>query len=97
MSQRLSPKKRYYIVVSGRVQGVGFRYFVIQKAEDCHLTGWVKNLPNGKVEIEAEGEETDLNCFLDYLKLGNGYSRTDQLQKSELPTLANYPNFKIHY
>lgn len=97
MSQHLNPRKRYYIVVSGRVQGVGFRYFVVQKAADCQLAGWVKNLPNGKVEIEAEGEEKDLYCFIDYLKLGNGFSRTDQLQKSELPTLANYSNFKIHY
>lgn len=97
MSQHLNPKKRYSIVVSGRVQGVGFRYFVIQKATDCQLTGWVKNLPDGKVEIEAEGDVKDLNCFVDYLKLGNGFSRTDQLQKSELPSLANYSNFKIHY
>ena len=84
-------------MVSGRVQGVGFRYFVIRKASDCALKGWVKNLPNGKVEIEAEGDETDLDTFIDYLKLGNGYSRTDSLNQSEVASLANYPDFNVRY
>ncbi len=92
----MSHKVAKHIIVSGRVQGVGFRYFVNQKAKECQLTGWVKNLPNGKVEIEAEGDETDLDSFIDYLKVGNGYSRTDQLHQSEIET-GNYTNFSIRY
>ena len=90
-------KTAKHILLSGRVQGVGFRYFVQQKARECHLTGWVKNLPNGKVEIEAEGEENDINCLIDYLKIGNSYSRTDQLNQSELEPTADFSDFTIRY
>ncbi|MGQ7868295.1 acylphosphatase [uncultured Sunxiuqinia sp.] len=90
-------KSRRHILLSGRVQGVGFRHFVHQKAKECQLNGWVKNLPNGKVELEVEGREKDLNCFIDYLKLGNGYSRTDQLNQSKLEPNANYSDFSIRY
>ena len=84
-------------MVTGRVQGVGFRYFVKEKALDCNLTGWVKNLPNGHVEIEAEGDEKDLTSFLDYLKIGTGYSRTDRLKHAEIKPLANFTDFRIRY
>lgn len=79
------------------MQGVGFRYFVRKKALECHLTGWVKNLPSGKVEIEVEGMKKDLDSFLDYLKIGNGYSRTDQLNHSEVKPTANFNDFNIRY
>ena len=85
------------MLLSGRVQGVGFRYFVQQKARECQLAGWVKNLPNGKVEIEAEGEEQDINCFIDYLKIGNGYSRTNQLSQSQVQPSADFSDFTIRY
>jgi len=91
------PKSTRHILLSGRVQGVGFRYFVQQKARECHLTGWVKNLSSGKVEIEAEGEEKDINCFIDYLKIGNGYSRTDQLTQSQVEPTRNFSDFTIQY
>ncbi|HKJ40647.1 MAG TPA: acylphosphatase [Sunxiuqinia sp.] len=93
----MKDKKRFHIVVSGRVQGVGFRYFAVQKANDCNLKGWVKNLPDGQVELEAEGDGKDLAAFIDYLKLGNGYSRTDRLSQSEISTLENYPDFNVRY
>ena len=45
--------KRYYIIVEGRVQGVGFRYFVQSIAAGYGLTGWVRNLDNGMVDMEV--------------------------------------------
>lgn len=84
-------------MVSGRVQGVGFRYFARQKAQECQLAGWIKNLPNGKVEIEAEGDERDLACFVDYLQIGNGYSRVDQLNQSKIEPANNFTDFSIRY
>jgi acylphosphatase len=47
-------------VIGGRVQGVGFRYFVIREAQALGLSGWVRNLPSGKVETLAAGEEAAL-------------------------------------
>jgi acylphosphatase len=58
------------IVVSGRVQGVGFRYFVQHHAAQLGLTGWVRNLPNGSVEIEAEGAQESLERLLVQVRRG---------------------------
>lgn len=48
---------RLHVVVEGRVQGVGFRWFVKQRARTNDLAGWVKNLPDGSVEVAAEGTD----------------------------------------
>lgn len=52
------------MIVSGRVQGVGFRYFVQDIAEDMRITGSVRNLPDGTVEIDAEGKADILETFI---------------------------------
>ena len=53
-----------HIVISGMVQGVGFRYFVQHHATQLGVTGWVRNLPNGEVEIEAEGNQADIETLI---------------------------------
>ncbi|MBG0786168.1 MAG: acylphosphatase [Anaerolineaceae bacterium] len=61
---------RLHAHVSGSVQGVGFRYFVMQAAMERHLTGWVRNRHDGRVEVMAEGEHDALNGFLIQLRRG---------------------------
>jgi len=61
---------RLHAFVSGRVQGVGFRYFVLREAQDLHLTGWVRNLHDGRVEVVAEGTHPALNQLLIKLRQG---------------------------
>ncbi len=56
--------------IRGRVQGVSFRYYTFQTAQNLHLTGWVRNLWDGRVEILAEGELDNLNSFLRWLRKG---------------------------
>lgn len=59
---------RKHIIFYGRVQGVGFRYYAVQKARQIGLTGWVENLYDGSVEMEVQGTEKkidELICFLD--------------------------------
>ncbi len=63
--------KRYHIIVEGRVQGVGFRYFCITHAKNRNLTGSVKNLLNGMVEIYVQGEEEKIDDFLAAIQKGN--------------------------
>ncbi len=53
--------RRY--VVEGRVQGVGFRYFVLREADALGLSGWARNLPDGRVEVLAAGDEAALEAF----------------------------------
>ena len=54
---------RLSILVRGRVQGVGYRYFVIRCAQELSLTGWVRNCSNGEVEIEAQGPDRSLVTY----------------------------------
>ena len=63
-------KSSVHIVVSGMVQGVGFRYFVYHHATQLGLTGWVRNLPSGDVEIEAEGKREFVECLITYARRG---------------------------
>jgi acylphosphatase len=59
-----------HLYVSGRVQGVGFRFFAINRANTYGITGWVKNLYDGRVEIEAEGRKKNLLLFLEDIRIG---------------------------
>lgn len=63
-------QKRLTAVVTGRVQGVGFRHFVWTRARRLGLTGWVRNAPDGSVHLEAEGSHADLDALLDALRHG---------------------------
>jgi len=66
MTQSLNRKKSFHIVVSGRVQGVGYRYSAAKAAAKYRISGWVRNTFDGSVEIECEGDEENLNYFIDY-------------------------------
>lgn len=71
---------RFYIRVSGWVQGVGFRYFVAQTARLYSITGWVRNLDDGDVEMEAQGIQEDMDSFIGRIRQGNRYSQIDEFQ-----------------
>ena len=61
-------KKRMSVYYDGRVQGVGFRFTAEYIAQQLKVTGWVKNLPDGRVEVLAEGPEDSLVEFLDRIR-----------------------------
>jgi acylphosphatase len=63
-------KKRYHVIVSGIVQGVGFRYSAIEKAQNLGVNGWVKNRTDGKVESVVEGEADAAKQMMSWLKQG---------------------------
>jgi len=69
-SPKLGKTKRIHVFYSGRVQGVGFRFTAENVALSLTLMGWVKNLPDGRVEAVVEGEETKLNAFLEKMRQG---------------------------
>lgn len=61
---------RAHIIVSGLVQGVGFRYFIHRKATELELRGFVRNLYNGDVEIVVEGEKDKIQILIEHAKIG---------------------------
>ncbi len=63
-------KKRLVAVVMGTVQGVGYRFWAIQRAEALGLTGYVQNMPDGNVKVVAEGDDDNLRQFAELLKRG---------------------------
>ena len=84
-----------YLVISGRVQGVGFRYFVRQKALEMQISGWVKNTSDGKLEIEAEGENQDLYAFIEWMRIGPSRAIIRSFSNSEITPIRNFTNFII--
>lgn len=88
---------RYNILVKGRVQGVGFRYFVEITAKQMELTGWVKNLDNGQVQMEVQNNSEFIDKLLGKLKKGNGFSRVDNLEYKIVEDISNEKNFRITY
>jgi acylphosphatase len=62
--------EQLHAIVHGRVQGVSFRYYTVLKAVDLNLKGWVRNLPDGTVEVLAEGAHEPLGQLLDFLHRG---------------------------
>lgn len=75
---------RHYIVW-GRVQGVGFRYFVARHARTLHLVGWVRNLADGSVEATAAGGETALMEFEKAVREGPCMSQVDRIDIAAAP------------
>lgn len=63
----MSEKVRKHIIFYGRVQGVGFRYYSVYKSRQLGLTGWVRNLYDGTVEMEVQGETQVINQLIDFL------------------------------
>ncbi len=88
---------QYEITVSGRVQGVGFRYFALHRAQELGITGWAKNMVDGNVQIIAQGDEPTLKTFADFLRLGPTLSRVDKISiyKSEIITV--FDTFSVKY
>ena len=82
------------IQVNGKVQGVWFRASTQRKANELNIKGIVKNLPNGDVYIEAEGEESALEDFVKWCHQGSDHSRVDNVTVSEIKE-KSFEYFKI--
>ena len=84
-----------HILITGKVQGVGFRYFTKKVAEDLNLNGWVRNLADGRVEIVVNGPKDDLLEFQDIIKRGPVSSRVDELSCLLVELSKSYSEFII--
>jgi acylphosphatase len=85
------------IKVTGMVQGVGFRYFAMRQANTLGLTGYVKNMLDGSVELEVEGERKSVENFKSVLERGPGYSLVEKVDINYGEYSAKYDKFSVEY
>jgi acylphosphatase len=86
----------FYARISGKVQGVGFRFFSVRKARKLGVKGWVRNISGGDVEVWAEGSEEALTQFFAWLHKGPLFARVNTIQKDE-KKLEGHVNFSVTY
>ena len=89
--------KKLDIYVSGIVQGVGYRSFVVRKAKHLDIKGTVRNLYDGRVLVKAVGEKDNMEHFLIQLQKGPSWAYVDRLQVKESETIENYEEFTVEY
>ena len=93
----VNQKMQLFVLISGKVQGVGFRNFTQMNAKQLGINGYAKNLPNGKVEVVAEGDKSQLDALVALLKKGPRFARVDSLEVDERPFTGEYKTFGIRY
>ena len=93
----VNEKMQWYVLISGKVQGVGFRNFTQHNAQQLGVNGYAKNLANGKVEVVAEGDKSQLDALIDLLKKGPRYARVDSLEIDRRAFTGEYTSFGIRY
>ncbi|MGH8459624.1 MAG: acylphosphatase [Nevskiales bacterium] len=81
--------------VSGRVQGVGFRYAALHEARRLGVSGWVRNLPDGRVEVLAQGTDELLDRLSGWLQQGPPGARVTGVERSTEPSAELAPGFDI--
>jgi acylphosphatase len=90
-----SSQSAVLLLIRGRVQGVGFRFYAQDVAEELRLAGWVRNLPDGSVEAYAEGPRADLDAFIDRIRQGPPLSRVEAVTPAWQTPQGTPPPFSI--
>lgn len=88
-------KARVHLLVSGRVQGVFFRDHTRRWASSLGLTGWVRNVPDGRVEASVEGDKDKIEVLVHKLKEGPPMARVDEVEVRWEDYLDEFSEFRI--
>lgn len=88
-------KTRVHVFVSGRVQGVFFRQKTKQQADSLGVNGWVRNLPDGRVEAVFEGDEEAVKALVEYCYHGPSYARVTNIDASWEDYRGEFSDFKM--
>nr|WP_320011658.1 acylphosphatase [uncultured Desulfobulbus sp.] len=83
--------------VYGRVQGVAFRAYTRQSAVELGVLGWVRNCSDGTVEVLAEGQQADVEQFLNWLQVGSPFSQVSKVEYNEESKPDKFSSFEIRY
>lgn len=93
----MTQQTRLEAIVKGRVQGVGFRYHVSHRARHIGVTGYVRNLWDGSVEIVAEGDKTLVEQFLSYLQVGPRSAWVRDIVVNWQPASGKFDSFEVRF
>ena len=88
-------RARLYVVIRGRVQGVGFRYSAYRQAQALGVAGWVRNRADGSVEAEVEGERSALEAFLEWCQDGPPLARVAAVEPVWSEARGSYAEIEI--
>lgn len=91
----MTSQKRVKINVKGKVQGVWYRQSTLETAISLSIRGWVKNLPDGSVEITAEGDTEAIKSLIEWCKKGPPLAVVKEVDIVELPYIGDLPEFQI--
>ncbi len=89
--------KRVHILISGEVQGVYFRSFIKERAQELGLTGYVRNAPDHKVEAIVEGHELKINKLIEICKEGPLGAKVSQVKATTQPYKGEFKEFRVKY
>lgn len=95
MKMNSTPEGRLHARVLGRVQGVGFRYYVMGEAAALGLTGWVRNRRDGSVEVIAEGDLDRLKSLVGVLERGSRSSEVSEVKTILQPASGEFGSFFV--
>ena len=87
--------KRYYVIFTGRVQGVGFRWFAEMLADKHNYTGWIRNMYNGNVEMEIQGSNLNIHSFISDLQKAARSASISDYSAKEVPALPHEFEFEV--
>lgn len=87
---------RWHLLIRGRVQGVGFRWHARETAQRLGVKGWVRNLPDGSVEAEAEADRATLERYVVELKTGLPFARVTDVKRADVPATGKPDPFDIY-
>ncbi len=88
--------ERFLLKIYGVVQGVGYRWFVVEQANKYHLVGWVKNCDDGSVECGVEGRREDVEKFIVDIKTKHPIAKVEKIEIDNCPSTVEFPeNFCI--
>jgi len=85
------------LIISGRVQGVGFRHFAANQARALHIQGFIKNLYDGRIEIIAQGEKDALELFICQLNNGPRLAHVCDIEQSIFVGKENFTDFSVRF
>jgi acylphosphatase len=91
----MSTEKRVHLIIKGRVQGVGFRFFTMDKANEFAIVGWVRNTFRDEVEIVAEGKKEVLEHWIQILQKGPSHANVRHIEIKWFDATGQFSKFSI--